>query len=519
MRVSIINLNLVGHDAIGQNILEQVRFFRRNGDDVRIFTEHPPQGVASDIVDLTRVVTLADLLAGRDAHFSATDLYIYHYPGRYTLLDSMRTLARGVVILYFHNVTPPELWHAAGDDEVVKQLRVSVESIPALAGFADLIVTDSNFNAANLIGDHGVDADRVRVLPLSVPLTEFAPGPADPALLERYGLRGKRVLLYVGRMAGNKRVDLLVNALATLQERVPDAALLLVGDTDANASFREVVANAKVRAMALGVADDVHFVGRVDDLAAHYRLADLYVSASLHEGFGVPVLEAMASGVPVVVSNVAAHPDVTGEAGLLAIPGDADDLARQAARVLMDDGLYGDLVQRGLARVVDFSPERYAHGWAQIVHEVTEWLPAGPYPGPLVEAQNAPPRRRQTIDVEFIGSLLDDDLHQLEVRAATMQHDYVVHSRLPLFGPLLAWFRRNITSHLREPYVDPTFERQELFNWQVVQTMQLLSAQLTRVQGDPDALAAAQARIEELEQELATLRAEVARRDDGSTSS
>ena len=96
-----------------------------------------------------------------------------------------------------------------------------------------------------------------------------------------------------------------------------------------------------------------------------------------------------------------------------------------------------------------------------------------------------------------------------------MQHDYVVHSRLPLFGPLLAWFRRNITSHLREPYVDPTFERQELFNWQVVQTMQLLTAQLTRVEDDPDALAAAQARIEELEQELAALRAEVARLHDG----
>jgi hypothetical protein len=322
----------------------------------------------------------------------------------------------------------------------------------------------------------------------------------------------------VGRMAGNKRIDLLVEALAALRKDVSDAALLLVGDTDSNASFRDVVRNVQARAAALGVADAVVFAGRVDDLPAHYRLADLYVSASLHEGFGVPVLEAMASGVPVVVSNVAAHPDVVGDAGLLAEPEDVPDLARQAGRLLTDDGLYGELVRRGLARVADYSPEQYAYGWAEIVHEATQWLPTGPSPGPLQSVDATPPRRRKTIDVEFIGSLLDDDLQQLEARAGTMQHDYVVHSRLPVIGPLLAWFRRNLTSHLREPYVDPTFERQELFNWQVVQTMQLLSAQLARVQSDPDALDDAQAHIADLEQELAALRAEIARLREGDAS-
>ncbi len=511
MRVSIINLNLVGQDAIGQNILQQLHFFRRNGDEVCIYTLHPPEGVADEVTALTRVVTPTELMAGRDAHFAASDLYIYHYPGRYTLLDTMRTLTRGVVILYFHNVTPPELWHGAPGDTVAADLAASLEGVQSLAGFADLIVTPSEFNAAQLVETHNVEAERVRVLPLAVPLEQFSPGPADPALLARYGLAGKRVLLYVGRMAGNKRIDLLVEALAAVKQDLPDAALLLVGDADSNDSFRSVTERARRRAADLGVAADVHFTGRVDDLAAHYRLADLYVSASLHEGFGVPLLEAMASGVPVVASAATAHPAVVGDAGLLFQPGDVAALASQIGRVLGDDALYGELVRKGLARARAYSLERYYYRWAEIVHEVTQWLPADAYPAPVTVGAGTPARRRQYIDVELIGSLIDDDLRQLEARANTMQHDYVVRSQLPLIGPLLAWFRRNLTSHLREPYVDPTFERQELFNWQTVQTLQVLAAQLMRLQENPEAVAHGAARITELEQQVAELAAEVAR--------
>ncbi|MCB0044618.1 MAG: glycosyltransferase family 4 protein [Caldilineaceae bacterium] len=508
MRVSIINLNLVGYDAIGQNILQQVRFFRRNGDDVRIFTLHPPEQADADVAALTSVVTVTELMAGRNAHFAQSDLYIYHFPGYYPLLDSMRVLDRGVVILNFHNVTPPDLWQSTPGDTVAAELTASLASIPRLAGFADLIVADSDYNAQQLIHEHGVEEDRIRVLPLPVPLDRFGPGPADPALLGRYGMTGKQVILFVGRMAGNKRVDLLVEALPLVQRQIPDAALLLAGDTTGNDSFRSVVAGAKARAAELGVADDVLFTGRVDDLAAHYRLARVYATASLHEGFGVPLLEAMASGVPVVASDATAHPALVGDAGLLAAPNDAAALAEQIIRVLDDDGLAGELVQAGLARAAEFSLDRYYFGWAGVVNEATQWLPGDAYPAPITVGGPRTTKRRQTIDVEMIGSLIDDDLRQLEARADTMQHGYVVRSQLPVVGPFLAWFRRNLTSHLREPYVDPTFERQELFNWQTVQTLQLLAAQIMRKQEAKD-LAAAE-RITALEEQVQALRDEVA---------
>lgn len=514
MRVSLINLNLVGPDAIGQTIMHQLQFFRRNGDEVQIYTLHPPEDVPDDVAAAVRVVTAGDLIAQRDQHFATSDLYVYHYPGRHALMDSIKTLTRGSVIFYFHNVTPPEFWQEERDDER-EALRISLKSVRPLAAYADLIVTPSEFNAEQLAAEHGIDRERVRVLPLAVPLEQFSPGPPDSALLEQYDLTGKRVILYVGRMAGNKRIDLLVESLAEVRASVPNAVLMLAGDKDSNASFRAIVAAAQARAAELGLADAVIFTGRVNDLPAHYRLADVYATASLHEGFGVPLLEAMASGTPVVASNIAAHPAVLAAAGLLATPEDATDLARQIVEILQDDARYGELVQRGLARARDFSLEKYQHGWAAAVSDATKWLPQGAYPSPItITGEDKRGLRRQYIDVEAIGSLLDDDLRQLESKAEVMDYAYAVRSQLPIIGPPIAWVRRNLTSHLKEPYVDPTFAKQQAFNWQTVQTLQIMTAQFMRLQVDPAEFAAMQTRIEELERQVDELTAKLAQSRD-----
>jgi glycosyltransferase involved in cell wall biosynthesis len=473
MRVSLINLNLIDQDAIGQCLLHQLQFFRRRGDLVQIFTVHPPQGVSGDALATTRVVTADDLV--RDPHFVRSDLYVYHYPGRHPLMESIKTLERGAVIFYFHNVTPPALWNRAKDHG---DLKADVEGVRVLAPFADLLVADSEFNARDLVEVHGCDAARVRILPLAAPVEHFHPGPADPALVERYRLSGRRVLLFVGRVASHKRVDLLVEALPLVQRETPNTTLLIVGDNDSNPAFREVVAAIRRRAKALGVADSVVFTGRVDELPPFYRLADVYTSASLHEGFGVPLIEAMASGLPVVASSATSHPWVLGDAGLLAEPENVADLAAQISKVLTDDGLYGALGQRSLARAKEFTLENYFFRWEKMVAEATTWLPNRPYPySRLPSLEDAHPSAgaahygaNATLD-----EALESNLHHLALSANTMMRDYVVASRLPLVGPLISWLRRNLTSHLREPYLDPILNRQENFNRLAVDTMHALA--------------------------------------------
>jgi glycosyltransferase involved in cell wall biosynthesis len=497
MRVCLINLNFIAQDAIGQCLLHQLRYHRRRGDEVFVYTMHPAEGMPADVATAVRVVEPPALLAGRDAFFRSADLYVYHYPGRYALLETLKTLDRGAVVFYYHNVTPPALWGSAAG---VEELARDQAGVSKLAPYADLIVTVSPFNAEELVRDHGCPPERIRVLPLAVPLDAFHPGPAEPALLRRYGLEGRRPILFVGRVAGNKRVDLLVEALALVQRSVPTARLLIVGDEHSNPAFGEVVAGIRRRAAALGVAEDVIFAGRVDDLPPHYRLAQVYASASLHEGFGVPLIEAMASGVPLVASRATAHPWVVGEAGLLAEPGQAEDLAAKITAVLEDDRLHGELVQQGLARARDFSLEQYYAGWAKVVDEATAWLAAHPYrPATLPPAAGL--TNRQAGGRTLPGLPLAGEIEELHAAADALLQPYEVRSDLPLVGPLVAWTRRHLTSHLREPYLDPTLRRQETFNLLVVNTLRQVNRILDRLSAPPsDELGE---RVERLEGQLA----------------
>jgi glycosyltransferase involved in cell wall biosynthesis len=498
MQVSIVNVNIVRLDAIGQTLLNQTRFFQRRGHQVQVYVMHEPEGVPNDLRSLIQVVTLDDLLAHRDPHFAHSDLYIYHYPTYYSLLDSMRSLERGAVIFYFHNVTPPDLWGSTYERD---HLAESVARVATIVPYADLVVTASDYSAEQLVRDHGADREQIRVLPYAVPLDRFSPGPRDETLLQRYQLYGKRVVLFVGRMAGNKRVDLLIEALPLIRQQVPNAILLLAGDDHSNPALQETTARARARAKDLGIAEYVIFTGPVDT-PSYCRLADVYASASLHEGFGIPLIEAMASGVPVVASKATAHPWVLNEAGLLAEPEQAADLARQIVRVLTDDALHGELVQRGLARAREFSLEHYENGWAKIVAEATAWLPEQPYPRMQSISTLSPHRAAALAQAS--------DLQWLDKVADVMQRNYVVRSNAPIVGSLIAWVRRNLTSHLREPYVDPTFERQVAFNREVVSTLQRHQSRIESGAAQSDSSADSARRISQLETQLAELQQQVA---------
>jgi glycosyltransferase involved in cell wall biosynthesis len=147
------------------------------------------------------------------------------------------------------------------------------------------------------------------------------------------GLEGTTLLLYVGRLAPNKRLPVLVEVLARLRDRTPTMHALLIGDdTDLYAVEAE---RCRQHARDLGVSERLHILGHVaaDRLRDAYRAADVFVMPSRHEGFCLPVLEAMACSLPVVAARAGALPETVGDAGLTFSPDDADDLARQILRV------------------------------------------------------------------------------------------------------------------------------------------------------------------------------------------
>ncbi len=174
-------------------------------------------------------------------------------------------------------------------------------------------------------------------------------------------------VLYTGNIKPHKNVDRLIEAFSLLRRRSStDVKLLIIGDEISKyPNLRRLVHKFQLH-------QHVRFLGFVPDatLAVLYRLASVFVFPSLYEGFGLPPLEAMAAGAPVVTSNVSSLPEVVGDAALLIDPMDPASIADGMARVLNEPALREDLIRRGRERVKAFSWERSVARIRQLYGEV-----------------------------------------------------------------------------------------------------------------------------------------------------
>ena len=181
-----------------------------------------------------------------------------------------------------------------------------------------------------------------------VDITRFFAGNAGKDIVENRGLNSKGYLLSVGRLEPRKNHVALLRAYSKLQS--VDLPLVFIGQPDFG--FDEIFQVIQ----DLNLVSRVHILSDVkdDELPAFYRHAKLFVYPSWAEGFGMPPLEAMASGVPVISSDSTSIPEVVGDAGVLVNPGDVDALAEAIDHLLSDQVFYSDLQQRGHKQVEAF---------------------------------------------------------------------------------------------------------------------------------------------------------------------
>jgi glycosyltransferase involved in cell wall biosynthesis len=224
---------------------------------------------------------------------------------------------------------------------------------------ADHILTDSNWTRDDVINHLEVSADRVTTVHL-------APGPVYRPITDRqevrravarYGLPSE-FLIFVGTLEPRKNVPTLLKAFRQLRDRGYDIHLAMVGRK--GWLYEEIFSSVT----ELKLSQSVHFLENVtdEDLARLYNAAHCLTLPSHYEGFGLPPLEAMACGTPVVVSNRSSLPEVVGDAGLLIDPDRTEELTEALMRVLDDDELRKSMRQRGLARSAEFS-------WAKAARE------------------------------------------------------------------------------------------------------------------------------------------------------
>jgi glycosyltransferase involved in cell wall biosynthesis len=230
---------------------------------------------------------------------------------------------------------------------------------------AACIVTVSEGVREELMGRLGVAADRITVI------HEAAPPGFEPvenpsrlgAIRERYHLPS-RFVLFVGLLEPKKNLPRLLDALGRLHAGGEKIPLVLAG------ARGWAVDDLDARVASSGLASSVRFLGPVsdEDLAALYSAADCFCFPSLYEGFGLPVLEAMACGTPVVASTRGALPELTAGAALLVDPLDVGALAEAIRRLWNDGTLRLELRERGLTRAKAFSWQRAAQETLAVYH-------------------------------------------------------------------------------------------------------------------------------------------------------
>lgn len=252
----------------------------------------------------------------------------------------------------------PEQYPAAKQRYLNLLTRLSVER-------AERVIADSANTRADVLRHYRVHPDRVIVVPIGIE-PDLAPVD-DPGkiqtLRERHQLP-ERFILFVGTLQPRKNLVSLLRAYARLKDTI-DWPLVVVG---AKGWLYEPVFK---EARALGVADRVIFTGYADQptLRLWYSAATIFVYPSLYEGFGMPVLEAMACGAPVITSSTSSLPEVAGDAAITIEPTDAGALAAALDRLIQDAALRSELRRRGLDRARQFSWERTARETSDVYRQ------------------------------------------------------------------------------------------------------------------------------------------------------
>ena len=252
-------------------------------------------------------------------------------------------------------VNVPDVTWLRVPDAVPKATRLLWRTlvVPA-ARAAERVITLSKSARLEISEDFGIPADRIDVVALGPGGSPAVDPTPEAELRERLGLGGGPIVLAVSALLAHKNLPPLVEAMAVVRREVPGAVLV--------APANPTPLQSELKALAARVGSSLVFPGWVSaaELEGLYRAAACFAFPSIREGFGLPVLEAMRRGVPVVCSNTSAVPEVAGDAALLVNPRRPDALAGAISRVLTDSGLAADLRQRGMERAAGFSWRRTA---------------------------------------------------------------------------------------------------------------------------------------------------------------
>jgi glycosyltransferase involved in cell wall biosynthesis len=316
-------------------------------------------------------ITIDDDLVGAVRRFDhpearSGDVTIFHFALPSPMTSLFGDLPHGRVLQY-HNITPAHFF-APYDSNMFRLARLGRQDLATLVGRVDLALGDSEYNRSEL--EH-LGFRPTGVMPIAIDTDRITRAPRRPALEEILD-DGLENFLFVGRIVPNKKIEDYIRLAEQYKRYVnTDYRFVFVGRYDGVPRYYSTI-RALIREYDLP-PDRFIFTGPVpnEDLATYFRMASVYVSLSEHEGFCVPLLEAMAADLPVLAYAAAAVPDTLGGAGVQFSPKDLEYAAELLGVLTFDDDVRHRVIEGQRGRLTDFGDERVEHELRAVIERVT----------------------------------------------------------------------------------------------------------------------------------------------------
>lgn len=341
MRIIQLLPTLLIGDAIGNYTLALKKVISSMGYKTEIY---------ADSID-PRLKNHEALLVSKIPRLNPDDIIIYHkstgskmsfYLGKYKCRK----------IMIYHNITPPKFFYGY-NNTMAEAITYGLKGAKYLSDKIDYCITVSNFNKQNLI-DMGYKC-KIDVMPILVPFDDYKKAP-DKDIIEKYK-DGNTNILFVGRVAPNKKHEDVIKSFYYYKKYIDEnARLFLVGSYKGMESYYKRL-QEYVRRLEL---EDVYFTGHVTfaQILAYYRVADVFLCLSEHEGFCVPLIEAMYFDVPIIAYNSTAIPDTLGSSGIMIYEKDPKVVAELINKIITDKNLSRQIIEGQRDHIKDFEYEK-----------------------------------------------------------------------------------------------------------------------------------------------------------------
>lgn len=341
MRIIQIVTTLAFGDAVGNDTIALKKAIEDMGYDTAIYAENIdsrlPKNTAHHI--------------GKLKDIKETDIIIYH-KAIGTELSFKLDKFKGRKIMVYHNITPSKFFKPY-NSATATFTEFGIEGVRYLKDKMDYCLADSSYNKSNLV-DFGYTCP-IDVLPILIPFDDYKKKP-DEKIIKKYENDGYINIIFVGRIAPNKKQENIIKAFYQYKKMNPKSRLILVGSYSGMENYYERLVNY---AKALELEEDVIFTGHIkfNQILAYYQIANLFLCMSEHEGFCVPLVEAMFFDVPIVAYDTTAIAGTLGGSGVLIKDNDPLFTAMVMQRLLQDNDLRQNVLEKQRKRLEDFQYE------------------------------------------------------------------------------------------------------------------------------------------------------------------